>query len=318
MSLDVFTRVFERIDSTVQTTIIGNTAEVIGIISPVLLAGFTVYVIFVTWSYFGTTLEQTMFDVLKRIVTWGVIISFSLNIGSYNSNVVPLVLGLGEGLANIFSGGGSASASALDSLVTLLFDMTGKNSEAAQSASGFEGISIKLYTVIVNLAIIIIFAIFLIIAAAYIVLAKVFLAILVVLGPIFISLALFPATRQFFSSWVNQVINYNLYFLLINVVGAIFISYVNSTFNQESLLTDSGIIQLVLVLLFFAIILLKLPEMASGLAGGIAANGFGALASSVSSGTRLAKAMKGGGKNNGGDTPPSKSTNSIKAEKSGK
>lgn len=317
MSLDVFTKVFARIDTTVQSTIIGNTSNVISIISPVLLAGFTVYVILVTWSYFGTTLEQTMFDLLKRILAWGVIISFSLNIGSYNASVVPFVLGLGEGLANIFSGGGTASATALDGLVNLLFDMIAKNSEAADQVSGIEGISEKLAAFFYNLLIILVFSVFLIIAAAYIVLAKVFLAILVVLGPIFISLALFPATRQYFSAWVNQVVNYNLYFLLINVVGAIFISYINATFTEEALLTDSGIIQLILVLLFFAIILLKLPEMASGLAGGIAANGFGSLASSISSGTRLAK-MGGGKNNNGGNTPPSKPTNAIKSEKSGK
>lgn len=317
MSLDVFTKVFNRIDTTVQSTIIGNTSNVISIISPVLLAGFTVYVILVTWSYFGTTLEQTMFDVLKRILAWGVIISFSLNIGSYNASVVPFVLGLGEGLANIFSGGGTASATALDGLVNLLFDMIAKNSEAADQVSGIEGISEKLAAFFYNLLIILVFSVFLIIAAAYIVLAKVFLAILVVLGPIFISLALFPATRQYFSAWVNQVVNYNLYFLLINVVGAIFISYINATFTEEALLTDSGIIHLILVLLFFAIILLKLPEMASGLAGGIAANGFGSLASSISSGTRLAK-MGGGKNNNGGNTPPSKPTNAIKSEKSGK
>ena len=317
MSLAVFTNVFNTIDSTVQSTIIGNTSNMVSMVSPVLLAGFTVYVILITWSYFGTTLEQTMFDLLKRILAWGVIISFSLNIGSYNSNVVPFVLGLGEGLANAFSGG-TADASALDSLVNLLFEMIGKNSEAADEVSGIEGISEKLAAFFYNLLIIIVFGLFLIIAAAYIVLAKVFLAILVVLGPIFISLALFPATRQFFSAWVNQVVNYNLYFLLVNVVGAIFITYINNTFNQETLLTDSGLIHLVLILLFFAIILLKLPEMASGLAGGIAANGFGALASTVSSGKRLLGG--GGGNKKGADNNPSasKSTNSIKAEKSGK
>lgn len=313
MSLTVFTDVFNTIDSTIQTTILGNTSNIISLITPVLLSAFTVYVILVTWSYFGTTLEQTMFDLLKRILAWGVIISFSLNIGAYNANVVPLVLGLGEGLANAFSGG-AADASALDSLVNLLFEMVTKNSEAADQVSGIEGISEKLATFFYNLIVIIIFCVFLIIAAAYIVLAKVFLAIIVVLGPIFISLALFPATRQFFSAWVNQAVNYNLYFLLINVVGAIFLTYINTTFNQDSLLTDSGLIHLVLILLFFAIILLKLPEMASGLAGGIAANGFGSLASSVSSGKRL---FGGGGNKKGANSnSPSKSTNSI--EKSGK
>ena len=44
MSLTVFTNVFNTIDSTVQSTIIGNTSNMVSMVSPVLLAGFTVYV----------------------------------------------------------------------------------------------------------------------------------------------------------------------------------------------------------------------------------------------------------------------------------
>lgn len=315
-SLNVFTTVFDRIDSTVQSTILGNTSNIMSMISPVLLSAFIVYVIFVTWSYFGTSLEQTMFDLLKRIAAWGVIISFSINVGGYNSQVVPLVLGLGDGLAQSFSGG-TADASSLDSLVNLLFSMINENNLAADQMTGIDAIAAKMQAFLYNLIVTLVFGAFLVIAAAYIVLAKVFLAILVVLGPVFISLALFPATRQFFSAWVNQVVNYNLYFLLLNVVGAMFISYLNASFDQTALLSDSGIIHLILVVMFFAIILLKLPELASGLAGGIAANGFGALASTVGSAKR---AMSGGGNSGGGKSTStsSSSSNSMKSEKSGK
>lgn len=43
MALDVFTNVFNNIDSTVNTVIVGKTANMISIISPVLLAAFVVY-----------------------------------------------------------------------------------------------------------------------------------------------------------------------------------------------------------------------------------------------------------------------------------
>ena len=302
MALDVFTNVFNNIESTINSVIVGKTANMIAIISPVLLAAFVVYVIFVTWSYFGASIEQSMFDLLKRILAWGVIISFALNLGTYNNTVVPMVLGLGEGLAAAFSGA-PANATALDSLVNLLSDMLKANNDVYASLPMTE-VGAKIRIIVTNFVVLICFALFLIIAAAYIILAKVFLAILVVLGPIFIALALFPATRQFFSSWLNQVINYNLYFLLINVVGAIFITYINDTFDPTTLLTDGGVLHLVLVLLFFAIILLKLPELSSGLAGGIAANGFGALAGVASQTSRLAKlGGKGGG---GGESKPTK------------
>lgn len=316
MALNVFTDVFNNIDSTVNSVIVGKTANMIAIISPVLLSAFIVYVIFVTWSYFGSSVEQTMFDLLKRILAWGVIISFALNLGTYNNTVVPMVLGLGEGLAAAFSGA-PADATALDSLVNSLGDML-KASYEEYDLLPFTEVGAKIRIVITNFVVMLCFALFLIIAAAYIILAKVFLAILVVLGPIFIALALFPATRQFFSSWLNQVINYNLYFLFINVVGAIFITYINSTFAPTTLLTDGGVLHLVLVLLFFAIILLKLPEMASGLAGGIAANGFGALAGVASQVSRLAKMGGGGGKGGAGNDPSPSANNSMKAESKGK
>lgn len=316
MALDVFTNVFNNIDSTVNTVIVGKTANMISIISPVLLAAFVVYVIFITWSYFGSSMEQTMFDLLKRVAAWGIIISFSLNLGTYNAKVVPMVLGLGEGLAAAFSGA-PANSTALDSLVNSLGDMLKANNDELEALPITEvGDQIKI--VITNFVVILCFALFLIIAAAYIILAKVFLAILVVLGPIFIALALFPATRQFFSAWVNQVVNYNLYFLLINVVGAIFITYINNTFDATTLLTDGGVLHLVLVLLFFAIILLKLPELSSGLAGGIAANGFGALAGVASQTARVAKMGGGGGKGGAGNAPKPTANNSMKAESKGK
>lgn len=312
-NLDVFTNVFERIDTSVQNVISNHIAGVMGIFSPVLISAFTVYVIFTVWSYFDNPLEQVVWDLIKRILAWGVIISFSINISSYSSNVLPIVMHLGDNMAQAFSGS-STTSSSLDSLVQMLTNMMNKNLDAADQVSGIEGITAKLYTYFVNFLVLIIFGLFLIIVGAYIVLAKVFLAILAVIGPVFIALALFPATRQYFSSWVNQVVNFSLYIVLVNVVGALLIDYLNSTFDETALLSDSGVVHLVLVLMLFCIIILKLPELASGLAGGISNNGFGALAQTASK-IKGAVASKGSG---GANSSTKSSVNQMRPESSGK
>lgn len=312
-NLAIFTNVFSRIDNSVLNIVSNHISGMMNIFSPVLMSAFTVYVIFTIWTYFESPLEQMIWDLIKRVIAWGVIISFSINISSYMTNVVPLVMHLGDNLSQAFSGSGT-TASSLDSLIKLLFDMTNKTTEFAETTSGIEGISAKLYAMCKNFLILVIFALFLTIVAAYILLAKVSLAILAIIGPVFISLALFPATKQFFSAWVNQVVNYSLYILLVNIVGSLLIDYLNGSFNESSLISQSGMIHIVVVLLLFSIIILKLPELASGLAGGISNNGFGALAQTAS------KFAKGGAalKQKMSSSSNSKSNNAIQPESKGK
>lgn len=312
--LAIFTNVFKRIDTSVQNVITNHIGGMMEIFSPVLISAFTVYVIFTIWAYFDNPLEQVVWDFIKRILGWGVIISFSINIASYSSNVLPIVMHLGDNMAQAFSGS-STTSSSLDSLVKLLFDMMNKNTEFAQTTSGIEGISAKLYAMCKNFLVLAIFALFLTIVAAYIILAKVFLAILAVLGPVFIALALFPATRQYFSAWVNQVVNFSLYILLVNIVGALLIEYLSSSFDESSLISQSGLIHLVIVLTLFSIIILKLPELASGLAGGIANGGFSSLAQTAG---KLKGAVSGKGRNSSSNSSSKPPSNQMKSESSGK
>lgn len=311
MTYPVYSNIFNLVEDAVTDILANDVATVMSALKPVLLAGFTLYVIFVFWSYFESRIEQSMWDLIKRVVAWGIIISFSINIGGYTTNVLPLVTGLGDGLVTAMSGGSSIDTS----LNNLAFTFIEVSMNTWDEASGMAESTMAALGIIV---IAIFGAIFLVIAGAYIVLAKIFIAILAILGPIFISLALFPATRQFFSSWVNQVVSNSLLLLILSIFSNLFVGFIQNLFSSGEILDgtfDIGSLFLIPTILgVFCIILIRVPDLAAGLSNGMAMNGFGAAASAVSSASRL------GG--SGGKTPPqpkaTASSNSIKSEAKGK
>lgn len=302
--MDIFQSIFERIDDIVRSEIANKASTLMNVLEPLFLSGFIIYVLLVFWSYWqNPNPEQTMLDVIKRVMVWGLIIGFSINVGTYNNTVVPIVMDLGDGLSQAFTGNATSNASALDALTGQIVDMVNKNAEQAYKTPGIsEKIAAVINTTFNNAIILIASSIFLVVAAAYIVLTKIFLALLAVIGPLFIFLGIFPATRQFFMSWVNQVINYSFLMLFVNVAGGFFISYIDSVLqdmvSSGNLITDniiglSGVVQIVLATLLFVIVLLKLPELSSGIAGGVASNGFGSLVNTVAN----VKRISGGSKN---------------------
>lgn len=287
----IFTEIFQNIDTAVVQTIASGTAQLVNVLSPLFFAGFTLYMLFLLFSYWqGTSPEVAMVDLLKRIAAWTVILTLSLNISGYNEYVLPLVLHLGDGLSQAFSGQPASNASVLDALTEQLIKVINSNAKLAAETTGLSGIGERIETALINLLLLICFSVFLVIAAAYIMLAKVFLAILAVVGPVFIACALFPMTRNLASAWAMQVLNYALLLLLMAITAGVFINYLNNSLSSVSLVeavTHTATVHAALATMMFAIILLKLPELASGLAGGIAANGFGAAVGAFNSGRQL-------------------------------
>lgn len=274
----IFAPIFQEIEHIVQNTIAGNMSALVSAVSPIFLSAFIIYVMFIFLSYWqGSSVEGTIVDMIKRVMAWAVVLGFSLNIGAYSSTIMPMVLHLGDGLAQIFGGSGDPQ-NALDDLVVGLLDKLDESTNGFSLLQGIDGIAAKITSVIMNMLVIVCFSIFLIVAAGYITVTKVFLALLSLVGPLFILCSLFPATRQFFSAWVNQVINYSFLVLFIKILAVVFTTYLGNAITGTDLQTDQGVIHIILTSGLFTIVMLKLPELASGLMGGIASGGFGNLA----------------------------------------
>lgn len=111
-------------------------------------------------------------------------------------------------------------------------------------------------------------------ALALLVLAKLALAVMLAIAPLFILLLLFPATRNFFTSYLGQVINFSLVPVLVYGILALALSIITmalSQFNSTNLnngaLTVASYVVLSEAIVF--VILRQVMGMASALGGGL-------------------------------------------------
>lgn len=270
----VFTEVFDKIDVAIQEVIAGNVSNLMNTLEPLLLSGFTVYLLFLFLSYWNGSFEDSIVDFFKKVIAWILILGFSVNVSGYNQTIMPIVMGLGDGLSHALNG--QTNATVLDNMATSMVDIVIKNNDEANKLP-ITSVGRYLMIVIYNAIVIISFSVFLVISASYILLAKIFTGILALVGPVFISLGLFPATRQYFTAWINQVVNYSLMLLLMNIVASFMIKIYGEVIDFSNIdypTTNTFLISVVLLSFMFFVVLLKIPELANGLAGGVSVGGF--------------------------------------------
>lgn len=270
----VFTEVFDKIDVAIQEVIAGNVSNLMNTLEPLLLSGFTVYLLFLFLSYWNGSFEDSIVDFFKKVIAWILILGFSVNVSGYNQTIMPIVMGLGDGLSHALNG--QTNATVLDNMATSMVDIVIKNNDEANKLP-ITSVGRYLMIVIYNAIVIISFSVFLVVSASYILLAKIFTGILALVGPVFISLGLFPATRQYFTAWINQVVNYSLMLLLMNIVASFMIKIYGEVIDFSNIdypTTNTFLISVVLLSFMFFVVLLKIPELANGLAGGVSVGGF--------------------------------------------
>lgn len=288
----VFTNIFTLIDDSIINVVIGKAGTLISVLEPLLLSSFSVYLLFLFLSYWNGRFEDSIVDFFKKCIAWSLILTFALNIGYYNDYIVPTVMNFGDYLSQKFSGSNTTIDGSLDDMATIVLNGIQETLKEAN------GISATVLAIIIILLIAIFSIIFLIISAGYILLAKVFAGILVVVGPPFIAMALFPATRQYFSAWVNQVVNYALLTFFLNVLMAIFIEFMVGAFGTGYIDLTRGLNIAIGAGIFF-VVLLRLPELSSSLAGGLSANGFTQATRAIMNVSKVGRSFGGGGKSGG-------------------
>lgn len=265
-----FGNVFEHIDKVVQTMLLGKTAEVMSVFSPLLGATFTVYLAFVVISYFDNPAQQIILDLFKRVFAWALIIAFSFNVAQYNEYVVPVITHFGEYLSAKFAGASQEQVSnGFDVMLTQMIDAIGQKYQEVDTfdIGGYIMLGIQIFFMLPM------FVVFSVLAGAYLLIGKVISAILAIVGPVFIALFLFPATRQYTMNWIGQVVTYNLLIFLTNVLVGVFIEYMQSAIGSEFKITFYNAFIISVGSGLFFVVLLKIPELSSLLGGGINMNG---------------------------------------------
>jgi type IV secretion system protein VirB6 len=264
MPIAPFTTVYNHFDAAVTAVLVTGTSNMIAKITPLFVACFGLYVALIVYSYMrgNADIIDDMQDWFYRMIGWGAIIVYGLNVDSYNAHVAPFVTGLGDDLATVFPGVDAKTA--LDAMANAFIDAF---IDMYNAADGFKQ---TMFAVIAIVAVAIFGGIFMAIAIAYIILAKVALGILVAIGPLFIACAMFPASRDLFKNWTAQVLNYSFLVLLFSFGAQIEIALMQTQVPAPGAgLTISSVFNISLLSFVMIFVSLNLPAIAAALAGGI-------------------------------------------------
>jgi type IV secretion system protein VirB6 len=116
-------------------------------------------------------------------------------------------------------------------------------------------------------------------------LSRIALAVLLALGPLFIVLTLFNATRHFFESWLRELANYALVTVLTVLLAAMMLdlveAYAEQTAARGSAILTVDALNLVLVSALVLLVMRQILPIAARLAGGGPLSTLGTFASAA-------------------------------------
>lgn len=282
---------FQSLDTVIQNQIGSNVANVTSVIAPVFAAAVGLYVVFISWQILYTNREIVVLEVAKNIAALAVVSVFTAGGAYYADYVIPFGLHAGDELSAAITGS-AASGTALDgmfnnaqtSIAKILDDME------------FDLFSNLLPTLRLLLAVFLILlgsSVYIFMATAYLLVAKFMMGIVLSLGTIFISFAMFPTTRGMFTSWCGQLVHYTLLSCGFTIVQGILNSYITSKFNLGDLGIASAF-QIVIIFFVGGFAMVKLDQVIAAMSGGTAIHGLmGQVAGGVAKATRGAASGMG-------------------------
>lgn len=210
-------------------------------------------------------------DFLGRSIKIAIITSVALAGGLYQSHIAEVIVKTPDALASALISGGTQGEGA-----AFLIDQSAEKglnvvADACEKAGFFSenGIIYAVFAAIILLATGVLVAI----GGAFILISKIALALLAGLGPIFIVALLFQSTQRFFDMWAAQIFNYALLIVIFSAVFGfmmnIFASYMGDVALDGVANVSYTLGGAVIISIIMMIVLLQLPSIATGLAGGI-------------------------------------------------
>lgn len=271
MAFTLFTPLFNKIDAVTTTFVSAISSNAIAAITPVVTVGLTLSFITFALLIIRGAVDMPVMEFLSRSVRIAIITSVALAGGLYQTQIAGAIQSSPDDLAQALitsPSSGATAASLIDSAADQGFL---RAQEAFEKAGifGDNGIAYAVYGAIIMLATAILVAV----GGAFVLLAKIALALLAGLGPLFILALLWQPTQRFFEMWVAQVLNYALLIVLFaSVFGfmmSIFTGYMGDIKFDGAMNLGYAVGGSVILAVAMLIILLQLPTIASGLAGGV-------------------------------------------------
>jgi len=259
-----------------------NTARVAEALEPAIVTLATVYVM--VWGYLHLTgrIDEPFVTGLKRLLTLAAVLGGAVHLWLYNSLIVDTFYQAPARLAAAVVGAPDPVA-----VVDAIWNRGGAVAGYLFNNGGFfkdMGCYIAGATVWVLVGLLCVYTMFLI------ALSSIALAVLLALGPLFMALLLFEATRRYFEAWLAQLANYALITILTVLVAALLLqiveSYADQTAARGTAIVTVDALNMVLIAVLVFLLMRQVMPIAAALAGGIALNNFGTVSRLIGWGMR--------------------------------
>lgn len=270
----------------------GATASAIATaVTPLAAVVFGIYIILICINYMRGSETEPIVDFGVRCAGFAVVIGLGLNAANYSNTIIPIVTGLGGDLASAVSGG-SATAGTLDQLALHYFRILDEGYESANSPTFPFNVGPLVLYALKAICILVGLIPFLVAATLCVIVADVGSIMVAMVGPLFFAFLIFPATRQYFSAWLNTVLSYALIPVFVAVISTISVGLSTKMLSGSGTLDDVSL-KAVFLASMGNLTLLFLLKQVSSLASSLSAGGINA--SMPGSIGTLASAIRSGG-----------------------
>jgi len=268
-----------------------NTALVAAALEPAIVTLAIVYVMVWGYLHLSGRIEEPLVAGLKRLVMLAVVLGGSLHLWLYNTVIVDTFYKAPAQLASAVVGAPDPVAT-IDTIWNQGGAVAGYLWSNGGLLSGDFGYYVAGAIVWVLMGLLCVYTMFLI------ALSSIALAVLLALGPLFIALLLFDATRRFFEAWLAQLANYALITILTVLVAALLLqivaSYAAQTAARGAAIVTVDALNMVLIAVLVFLLMRQVMPIAAALAGGMSLNSLGLVSRLANWGVRRAAILGGG------------------------
>lgn len=271
-----FAQFFTWLNAQLTTYIGTHTAQLASAIEPAAVTMATIYVMLWGWASLQGMIQEPVLQGIKRILVMALILGIGIRLWLYNDLIVNTFFTAPDQLAASLVGA-PTTVGIIDQVWTDGNKVAEELLKKGSVLSGDFAFYLAGFVVYLLVGVTVVYTAFLL------ALSKVALAVILTMGPIFIVLLFFDATKRFFEAWIAQLANYALITILTLLIASLMLSIVKA-YAAAAMLKGSGItiaesIRLCIASVLVFLVVRQVMSIAAGLASGIALSTFGAVSS---------------------------------------
>lgn len=269
MAVNVFDSFLKEFEQPITAFVSTSVSNLASYIDGPLRTAVTLYVILYGFAVMRGAISEPIMEFAWRAMRIAVVVLLATNSSAFQQYVASLFFdSLPKEIGNALAGSGlnTSSGAPFDQLLSKGIDVANKIYDQAGITDVAPALIAGILLVFVAVGSFLQFAILLY--------AKVGLGVVIALGPIFIALGLFEATRPFTEAWLRQVANFVILLVLVVALVGLMLTTVSGFIDRFAANAGTAGEMVVAAVAISAVlglsgyISLQLPIIAGGLAGG--------------------------------------------------